>query len=288
MTGDKKKDFQRVAGIWFFVLLFSGLLIYLQSTGKIDIQFGIMCIISILLFILFGIWGIITYKKKYGDRQYIRPSRQTIKKEKRYRMFQRRTRNKNIYKVCEMYMKEYIFEKSIMIAILFLLMGLLFWIIEINWGGRFSKFEMIAFFLCIPIISGLICFFDSKSSDNSTKLLENEIKMKGYDIEKINEDFKGGTKCYLFEGLLHIGANYVILCHRDMAFVRDVRDVYKVEKHIFEKKVDVQHGGNVVVDEYCIFIFTTKNKIRLKCIGEEEADLIVEEFAKHGIYDIRG
>lgn len=287
MTGDKKKDYQGVISIWFFIFLFSGFLVYLQSTGKMDIQYRIMCIVCIFLFMLLGIWGIITYRKKYGDRQYIRPSGQKIKMDKRYRMFQKRTRNKNIYKVCEMYMREYILEKSIIIAFLFLLMGLLFWITEINWGGRFGRFEMIVFFLCMPIGSGLICFFDSKSSNNSAKLLEKEIKMKGYDIEKINEDFKGGTKCYLFEGLLHIGANYVILCHRDMAFVRDVRDVYKVEKHIFEKKQDVQYEGKIVVDEYYIFIFTTKNKIRVKCMGEEEADLIVEEFAKHGIYDIR-
>lgn len=285
MTGNKKKDFQKIISCWFSVFLLLGMWMYLQSNGKIDKQFGIMLIISIFFIMMIGIWGIITYRKQYGENKYSRASRQKKKIEERNRMFQKKMKRKSIYEACQIYMREYDLEKSIVIAILFLAMGFMFWVMRLERGGRFEVLETIIVFLGFPIAGGLICFFDSRSLNGSVKLLENEIKMKGYDLERINEDFKGGTKCCLFKGLLHIGANYVILCHEETSFVRDVRDVCRVEKQIYDKIVDTQYG-NMVVNEYYIIIYTTKNKIRVKCMGESEADWIVEEFAKHGIYDM--
>lgn len=139
--------------------------------------------------------------------------------------------------------------------------------------------------ILIPVIFCAGVYINSRFGNQAVKELKEVIKKSGYYYERVNADFVTGSRQYLRDGILCIGMEYVILCHRDICWIREIGEVYGVRHQKFTHKDASYMGTEFYSNSYYIIILSKRGNVRFSCDDEISVELIEEEFASRGIYD---
>ena len=286
MNGNRKKDFENIAICWFVILVITSATTYFAITGELMVQTGIVCVVLIISLVLIGIWGVVAYRNLYLEKAYQSGFKERQKTRMRNRKYSEKVSGRAIYKICKSYIWDAIFAKAFIVGIMF---GALVFASKVfglpALSGKVNIMQYLVVSLVVSLGSGGVYFVYAVFSDDSIKRLRIVIEESGYDVERIADDFESGIKYEVFEGFLHIGPNYVMLCHKNMSFVEQIREIEKVTK---EKKCEEYFdpmGQKLELVVCFVALYTDRRKVRVKCLSEAIADSIVEDFLLHGIYD---
>ncbi len=303
MTGDRKKDFRNIllmAAITVSVYIFFGVS-YMKE--KPETWSELLMFWGFLIFL--GIWtvaDIVLYRKKYfeADEKDRTAEKLRRKHQKRKAKLKKSINGKDMYEVCSRFIEENNRDYGGLVAFIVILLE----VFCFSWHiGRLYQFfcellgmnsEGVFFWgaaICVavlyiapPILAGVGFYMYIKKGNRALNALKEAVAGCPYDKERVNDDFMHGSKHHLAQGLLHIGANYLVLCAKEASIICEVKEVLWAKKTVDVVRKVNKYGMKDEFQYYYIEFKTKDIAYKINCMDEMAVDLIVTDFEEHGIY----
>ena len=237
-------------------------------------------IVGICITVFFGLIGILISIAFYRD--CVKPSKTGVESadstlKLREAQIHKRKKGKDMYEIVDHFRREYFYTLFFVIGISMFLLTCA-GIIKLNQYDSihipfyWSIIGTIIIMLISVAITYKIDFVFLTSGD-----LKKEIKKRGFDEVRVNNDFMMASYHYMFKGIMAIGSSYYVVFMQHFCRVGEVRKITKIETYSENRKLN-----NVDYTRYFIKIYEGKNSVSLMCSDEVALDLIVSEFVALG------
>lgn len=280
---NKKRDTKEAAFMVMTFLVIVGFFGYSYLREEMDTKTLVIGGMFLAFVFVWTMADVVVYRNKYfkpedKDKSFFKRRRNEKKKTETY---QKIFVGKDMYGVCEKYIRERNIEDTIIVFVilvgfdvLFLLMTFMSGNIRaIHWG----------FYVGVPlVVTGLFGIWTFCAS-KEVKRLKTFIAQSTYDEMLVNNDFMTSGKHFLTYGFVCVGMQYVVVCLFTKSFVFELSDVVWVEK-----VVDVYRSGKIVkleTEQFSVKILLKQGFVKLLCVDEISADLLVEEFKHRGYFN---
>lgn len=304
MSGNRKKDFKERVILCVFSLITIGIMCYSLATDERTLVTWLICGAFILGSVIYPTVEIIQYRKKYfgPEDKDNEAKKQRNSVAKRKKKLKKSIKGSDMYEVCSNFVAENNLSYAVLIAFLLGILsislsisgaeGIYLMICSIMGARSEGGFALVPSLMVVvwyslgPVLGGIVSYIYFRMNNKAVKMLKEMMARCNYDRVRVNDDFMIGPKHHLAQGLLHIGANYVVLCAKEASMVCEIHEVLKAKKRV-EIVRKVKYGLEDEFRYYYITIWTADAIYEANCMDELAVDLILEDFANHGIFEER-
>ena len=244
------------------------------TTGTIANLIGSLLVLALALYILIRHYRRYTIPSRTGEEPQ---SRLDDEKKKTYS----RPRGKDMFEICDSYRIRNRNNMLIAIAIMAILLPVIMII-----GAQQNDINMpvwTAVLLGLAILAvSVIIAGKTDMKYKSVLELKFEIKKKGYDPMRVNNDFMMASYHDLFRGLLAIGQSYYVIHCQTLCHVDEINNIKNVEAYTQYLK-DKNGKETDLIRHFVRISMNDGSYLTLVVANRHSAALIIYDFNKFGL-----
>ena len=244
------------------------------TAGNIVILIGSLLLLALAVYVLIRHYRRYTLPSKTGEEPL---SRMDDEKKKTYS----RPRGKDMFEICDSYRIRNRNNMLIAIAVMAILLPVMMIVAarqnDINMPVWISVLLGLAILAVSVIIAG-----KTDMKYKSVLELKFEIKKKGYDPMRVNNDFMMASYHDLFRGLLAIGQSYYVIHCQTLCHVDEINNIKNVEA--YTRYLKDKNGKETDLIRHFVHISMKDGSYQnLVVANRDSAALIIYDFTKLGL-----